>query len=143
MRADPIVATLAAVSALAVIDGDTFRIGVERYRLLGIDAAEIHQAQCDAERRVGELTKRRLEALAGSGQIDLRADRPGQRDRYGGLLVRLIVNGEAPPTSSSRKAMPAPGAAAARIGASTLTRPRAAGIVCDASPPAAPPGSPN
>jgi len=94
MRADPIVATLAAVSALAVIDGDTFRIGVERYRLLGIDAAEIHQAQCDAERRLGELTKRRLEALAGSGQIDLRADRPGQRDRYGRLLVRLIVNGE-------------------------------------------------
>src|SRR5262245_38521173 len=77
MRADPIVATLVAVSALAVIDGDTFRIGAECYRLLGIDAAEIHRAQCDAERRLGELTKRRLEALAGSGDVDLRADRPG------------------------------------------------------------------
>ena len=94
MRADPIVATLVAVSALAVIDGDTFHIGAERYRLLGIDAAEIHRAQCDAERRLGELTKRRLEALAGSGHVDLRADRPGQRDRYGRLLVRLFVNGE-------------------------------------------------
>jgi endonuclease YncB( thermonuclease family) len=49
MRVAPIVATLAVVSALAVIDGDTFRIGAERYRLLGIDAAEIHRAQCDAE----------------------------------------------------------------------------------------------
>ena len=94
MRADPLVATLVAVSALAVIDGDTFHIGAERYRLLGIDAAEIHRAQCDAERRLGELTKRRLEALAGAGQVDLRADRPGQRDRYGRLLVRLFVNGE-------------------------------------------------
>ncbi len=43
---------------------------------------------------LGELTKRRLEALAGSGDVDLRADLPGQRDRYGRLLVRLIVNGE-------------------------------------------------
>jgi micrococcal nuclease len=41
-------------------------------RLLGIDAAEIHRAQCDAERRLGELTKRRLETLTGSGQVDLR-----------------------------------------------------------------------
>jgi endonuclease YncB( thermonuclease family) len=72
MRADPLVATFAAVSALAVIDGDTFHIGAERYRLLGIDAAEIHRAQCDAERRLGELTKRRLETLTGSGQVDLR-----------------------------------------------------------------------
>ena len=124
MRADPVVATLAAVSALAVIDGDTFRIGAERYRLLGIDAAEIHRAQCDAERRLGELTKRRLEALAGSGQIDLRADRPGQRDRYGRLLVRLFVNGEDAACVLIREGMPAP-AAAARIGASTSTRLRA------------------
>src|SRR5262245_8133912 len=118
MRADPIVATLVAVSALAVIDGDTFRIGAECYRLLGIDAAEIHRAQCDAERRLGELTKRRLEALSGSGDVDLRADRPGQSDRYGRLLVRLIVNGE-------DAACIAHGAAAARIGVSTSTRPRA------------------
>lgn len=122
MRADPVVATLAAVSALAVIDGDTFRIGAAHYRLLGIDAAEIHLAQCDAERRLGELT---LEALAGSGQIDLRADRPGQRDRYGRLLVRLFVNGEDAACVLIREGMPAPGAAAARIGASTSTRLRA------------------
>ena len=122
MRADPVVATLAAVSALAVIDGDTFRIGAAHYRLLGIDAAEIHLAQCDAERRLGELT---LEALAGSGQIDLRPDRPGQRDRYGRLLVRLFVNGEDAACVLIREGMPAPGAAAARIGASTSTRLRA------------------
>ncbi|HKA99316.1 MAG TPA: thermonuclease family protein [Methyloceanibacter sp.] len=131
MRADPIVATLVAVSALAVIDGDTFRIGAECYRLLGIDAAEIHRAQCDAERRLGELTKRRLEALAGSGDVDLRADRPGQSDRYGRLLVRLIVNGE-------------DAACIAHGAAVNIDPPESlAGIVCAASPPAAPPGSPN
>ena len=129
MRVDPIAATLAAVSALAVIDGDTFRIGAERFRLLG---TEIHRAQCDAERRLGELTKRRLEALAGSGQIDLRADRPGQRDRYGRLLVRLFVNGE--------------DAACVLISdwCVNIDPPESlAGIVCAASPPAAPPASPN
>src|SRR5262245_65702588 len=94
MRADPIVATLVAVSALAVIDGDTFRIGAECYRLLGIDAAEIHRAQCDAERRLGELTKQRLETLLGSGAVSVFPDPPTKRDKYGRLLVRLLVNGE-------------------------------------------------
>src|SRR5262245_39136306 len=137
MRADPIVATLVAVSALAVIDGDTFRIGAECYRLLGIDAAEIHRAQCDAERRLGELTKRRLEALAGSGDVDLRANRPGQSDRYGRLLVRLIVNGE-------DAAWITHGTARREDWCVNIDPPESlAGIVCAASPPAAPPGSPN
>ena len=63
MRADSAVTSLAAVAAIAVIDGDTVHMGAERYRLLGLDAVEIRHAQCDAERRLGELTKRRLEAL--------------------------------------------------------------------------------
>jgi endonuclease YncB( thermonuclease family) len=59
----------AGPASLAVVDGDTLRRDKERYRLLGIDAAEIHRAQCDAERRLGELTKHRLEALLESGAI--------------------------------------------------------------------------
>jgi endonuclease YncB( thermonuclease family) len=95
MRADPIATTIAAVVAtLAVIDGDTVHSDHERYRLLGIDAAEIHHAQCDAERRLGELTKHRLETLLESGSISFFPDPPTQRDKYGRLLVRLIVNGE-------------------------------------------------
>ncbi len=144
MRADPLVATLAAVSALAVIDGDTFRIGAERYRLLGIDAAEIHRAQCDAERRLGELTKRRLEALAGSGQIDLRADRPGQRDRYGRLLVRLFVNGEDAACVLIKEGYARPWRGRREDWCVNIDPPESlAGIVCAASPPVAPPGSPN
>ena len=144
MRADPLVATLAAISALAVIDGDTFRIGAERYRLLGIDAAEIHRAQCDAERRLGELTKRRLEALAGSGQIDLRAGRPGQRDRYGRLLVRLFVNGEDAACVLINEGYARPWRGRREDWCVNIDPPESlAGIVCADSPPAAPAASPD
>lgn len=87
--------TIAALAAgFAVIDGDTVHSGQERYRLLGIDAAEIHRAQCDAERRLGELTKRRLEALLQSGPVAFNPDPPAKRDKYGRLLVHLLVDGE-------------------------------------------------
>lgn len=94
MRADPILTTVAAVTAIAVIDGDTVHMGAERYRLLGIDAAEIRHAQCDAERRLGELTKKRLQDLVGSSRVELKTDQPARRDKYGRLLVHLLVNGK-------------------------------------------------
>ena len=94
IRADPLIAALAAVSAIAVIDGDTVHMGAERYRLLGIDAAEIGHAQCEAERRLGWLTKRRLEELLQSGPIAFHPDPPVERDKYGRLLVNLLVDGE-------------------------------------------------
>ena len=95
MRADPIATTVAAIAAcLTVIDGDTIHCEHERYRLLGIDATEIHHAQCDAERRLGELTKHRLEALIRSGPVAFSPDPPTERDKYGRLLVHVMVNGE-------------------------------------------------
>ncbi len=57
---------------IRVVDGDTVYAGKERVRLLDIDAAEIHHAQCDAERRLGELTKHRLEQLLKSGHVEFR-----------------------------------------------------------------------
>jgi len=77
-----------------VIDGDTIHSGHERYRLLGIDAAEIHRAQCNAERRLGKLTKHRLEQLLHPGTIASCPDPPTERDKYGRLLVHVLVNGE-------------------------------------------------
>ena len=94
MRADPVVTALAAVAAIAVIDGDTVHRGAERYLLLGLDAAEIHHAQCDAERRLGELTKKRLQDLMGSSRVELKTGQPAKRDKYGRLLVHLLVDGE-------------------------------------------------
>ena len=95
MRARPILSTaIAAAAGWIVIDGDTVHTGSERYRLLDIDAPEIHHAQCAAERRLGTLAKRRLQALLETGPVEFRPDPPTERDRYGRLLAHLIVNGE-------------------------------------------------
>ena len=56
-------------------------------------AQESHRAQCDAERRLGALTKQRLETLIRSGPVELRAS-PERRDKYGRLLVQLLVGGQ-------------------------------------------------
>jgi endonuclease YncB( thermonuclease family) len=85
---------IAVGAAWIVIDGDTIHTTGERYRLLDIDAREIHRAQCDAERRLGRLAKRRLGALLEAGPVALHPDPPTERDRYGRLLTHLIVNGE-------------------------------------------------
>lgn len=96
MRVSPLLTTLVWLTAgLLVIDGDTVRLDEERIRLLGLDAAEIHHAQCEAERRLGELAKRRLEQLVQSGPVKIRrADPPDRTDKYGRTLAQVIVNGE-------------------------------------------------
>jgi endonuclease YncB( thermonuclease family) len=92
--------------------------------------------------RLGELTKRRLEALAGAGQVDLRADRPGQRDRYGRLLVRLFVNGEDAACVLIREGYARPWRGRREDWCVKIDPPESmAGIVCAVAPPAAPPAS--
>jgi endonuclease YncB( thermonuclease family) len=99
---------------------------------------------CDAERRRGELTKRRLETLAGSGRVDLRADRPGQRDRYGRLLVRLFVNGEDAACVLIKEGYARPWRGRRENWCVNIDpRESMARIVCAVAPPAAPPASPN
>lgn len=90
------VSTLAGfASALIVIDGDTIRLDGEPIRLEGIDAAEIHHAKCEAERRLAILARRRLEQLLNSGNPDIRRnEHPTPPDRYGRTLARVVVNGE-------------------------------------------------
>ena len=60
----------------------------------GFDAAEIHQARCDAERRLGELTKHRLEELIATGRVEIVPDEhPAEPDFYHRTLARLLING--------------------------------------------------
>jgi micrococcal nuclease len=110
MRVFLIVATLASLAAgllvvtalhsdellvPVVIDGDTIRAEEEHIRLLGLDAAEIHHAQCEAERRLGVLAKHRLEQLLKTGPVEIRrADPPYRIDRYGRTLAHVLINGE-------------------------------------------------
>jgi endonuclease YncB( thermonuclease family) len=70
-----------------VIDGDTLDLGHERFRLIGIDAPELHQTCDDAQGRTwacGRAARKRLVELV--NQVDVSCV-PRSRDRYGRALA--------------------------------------------------------
>ncbi|WP_309084136.1 thermonuclease family protein [Chelativorans sp.] len=93
-------ATIIFCASLMAIDGDSIRCDGENMRLLGpgqpnksgIDTPEIGNAQCQAERFLGEQAKRRLEELL---RQEVRIEDSGVRDRYRRPLVWVrMPNGE-------------------------------------------------
>ena len=76
-----------------VVDGDTFWLAGEKIRIADINAPETHQAQCVAERLLGEAAKLRLLELLNAGPIEL-VDTPRSRDRYGRRLALALRDGE-------------------------------------------------
>ncbi|PZO74538.1 MAG: nuclease [Mesorhizobium amorphae] len=73
-------------------DGDTLRIGDDRYRLVGIDAPELRQV-CRLERRqypCGERSRDELIALVNGARVSCSAEK---RDRYRRLLGSCTANG--------------------------------------------------
>ena len=86
---EPVAAEALLVSA--VIDGDTIDVatpgGVERVRLLGINAPE--RSEC-----FGQESTARLAALLATGELALERDR-SDRDRYGRLLRYVDAGGDA------------------------------------------------
>ena len=79
-------------SMACVVDGDTIRLGRRRVRLIGIDAPEIADASCPAERARGERAANRLLALVNEGEFDLVGHRFHDRDSHGRDL-RLLRRG--------------------------------------------------
>jgi len=75
-----------------VVDGDTFRLGQRRVRLIGIDAPELAGARCAAERALGERAADRLVTLLNQGEFDLVGHRFRDRDGHGRDL-RLVLRG--------------------------------------------------
>ena len=78
-----------------VVDGDTFKIGQQAFRVTGIDTAEV-DARCDAEAAKAEASTRALQDWLNRGpfQITTRLDEP--TDRYGRTLAivkRVGVDG--------------------------------------------------
>ena len=69
-----------------VIDGDTFKLGDTKYRVTGIDTAEV-KAACPAEAAQAEASTNALQGWlsAGAFQITTRLDEP--TDRYGRTLA--------------------------------------------------------
>lgn len=85
----------ANAAGLRVIDGDTVIVSDETIRILNIDTPEIRHAQCDAERRLGLVAKKRLEELLLSGEIEItRGDGKRTTDKYGRTLAVLSVRGD-------------------------------------------------
>lgn len=74
-------------------DGDSFRLGDERIRLLGIDAPELAQ-QCDApgggQWDCGRAARDRMAELLSAGRVDCR---PEDKDQYGRLLAYCTAAG--------------------------------------------------
>ena len=76
-----------------VVDGDTIRIGDDRYRLMGFDTPETRFAQCDSERERGNQATRRLETLIRS-EADVILHVAPDKDRYDRFLATLEIAGQ-------------------------------------------------
>jgi endonuclease YncB( thermonuclease family) len=66
-----------------VIDGDTFKIGERRVRIIGIDTPETHPARCADEARLGEAATVMLQGLLNQGPFEMVAPIYRDHDRYG------------------------------------------------------------
>jgi endonuclease YncB( thermonuclease family) len=79
-----------------VIDGDTFKLGDRKVRIIGIDAPETHPARCAREAMLGEQATAKLQALLNQGAFAMTAPTYGDKDRYGRdlrTLTRTAPNG--------------------------------------------------
>ena len=65
-----------------VIDGDTFKIGQRKIRVIGIDTAEV-DAQCPAEAAMAERATAELQRLLNQGPFTMVGRFAGSTDRYG------------------------------------------------------------
>lgn len=75
---------------MVFVDGDTFAIGRERFRIENIDAPESFQSRRERELVAGLRAKERLGALLPSGPVVV--TRTGE-DRYRRTLARVYVAG--------------------------------------------------
>jgi endonuclease YncB( thermonuclease family) len=70
-----------------VIDGDTFKLGDRKIRIIGIDAPELAEPKCPAEAALARRAADRLRTLLNAGQFDMIAHRLQRQDRHGRDLM--------------------------------------------------------
>jgi micrococcal nuclease len=85
-----IAATLtgADLPVLKVVDGDTFKLDKQYYRLARVDAPELFTYKCAKEYRKARDAKIYLERLFFSHPVEIKE---GARDIYGRVLVELYL----------------------------------------------------
>ena len=66
-----------------VVDGDTFKLGQRKVRIVGIDAPETHPASCPEEARLGEAATAELMRLLNQGPFTMSGRIDDSQDRYG------------------------------------------------------------
>jgi micrococcal nuclease len=69
-----------------VVDGDTFKLGQRKIRIVGIDA--VH-GQCAAETALAERSTAKLQSLLNQGPFRMTGRIDDMRDRYGRDLRRI------------------------------------------------------
>lgn len=86
-----VLALLASASATAqtISDGDTLKIGAQRYRLFGIDAPEAQQ-NCSDGWPAGRLAASHLQSLIAGRSVTCQAK---DKDRYGRTVAVCFVGG--------------------------------------------------
>ena len=90
--------------AACVIDGDTFKLGDRKIRIIGIDAPEVHGA-CPRETELAGQATAGLQVLLNQSPFEMagRIDEP--RDRYGRELMVLSRPGSDGSSQSIAKEM--------------------------------------
>jgi len=76
-----------------VIDGDTFKLGDRKVRIVGIDAPELIEPYCPEEAALARRSADRLLTLLNQGPFDMVAHRLRRQDRHGRDLMVLERNG--------------------------------------------------
>jgi micrococcal nuclease len=66
-----------------VIDGDTFKLGTRKVRIIGIDAPETHPARCVGEAKLGEAATGKLQELLNQGPFEMVGRLDDMKDHYG------------------------------------------------------------
>lgn len=75
-----------------MVDGDTVKVGNQRYRLVGYDTPETWIPRCDFEYALGKTASARArELVANAGMVDL-VILPG-RDKYDRGLASIYIRG--------------------------------------------------
>lgn len=85
---DPLTAIVLA--SLIAYDGDTFRYGNERFRVIGYDTPEIN-GKCVAERMLAVKGKDRLQELLHQGPVTI--ERSPKKDVYRRTLATVKIGG--------------------------------------------------